>query len=619
MPLNSPTLLEQALAHHRAGRVVQAEAIYRRVLGEDPANADALHLLGSLIQEADPPQALGLMRRAAEIDPVAAHFHCNLGALLGRMGRGEEAIVCLREALRLKPHYLEALSNLGVALEQLGKVREAVEAHDKALALRPEYVESLHHRGSCLRKLGRLEEAIQSLVRVTQLNPRFAGAYHALAAAYGEQGNQQKVIECHRKLMGLSPKSAPAHSDLLHVLHYDPASPPQELFEQARHWAKLHTDRLTPAHPRHANDRNPDRPLRVGYISPDFHDHPVARLMMPILMHMDRSHFHSVCYDDSTRPDETTSRLKEQAGEWKQTAGLSDAALAQLIRDDRIDILVDLTGHMGGHRLTMFARKPAPVQVTHFNYPDTTGMSAMDYRLTDALAEPVGVSERYSTEKLVRLPYCGWCYHPGFEVPEVGRLPAIANGYITFTSLNKPLKHSRPSIALWAKILHEVPKSRLLLLGTDVAPANPALSAPFAAHGIGQDRLLFMAKRPRFPYLDLYNLTDIALDPFPYNGGITSCDAMWMGVALVALEGNTYHSRQGLMLLTNLGLPELVAKTPEQYVQIARALAGDVPRLASLRAELRARMERSPMADGPQFAAELAAAYRRMWASWCGK
>jgi protein O-GlcNAc transferase len=617
MPSNSSIMLEQALVHHRAGRVAQAEAIYRRVLGEDPDNADALHLLGSLIQETDPPQALGFLRRAVEIDPAAAHFHCNLGALLGRMGREEEAVACLREALRLKPQYLEAFSNLGAALEQLGKLREAVEAHDKALVLRPEYLESLHHRGSCLRKLGRLEEAIQSLVRVTHLKPRFAGAYHALAAAYGEQGNQAKVIECHRRLAELSPKSAAAGSDLLHVLHYDPASTPEMLFEQARRWATLHADPLTPAHPRPANDRNPDRPLRIGYVSPDFHDHPVARLLMPILTHLDRSHFHSVCYDDSTRSDATTARLKEQAGEWKLTAGLSDSALAQRIRNDRIDILVDLAGHMGGHRLTMFARKPAPVQVTHFNYPDTTGMSAMNYRLTDALAEPMGTSGWYSTETLVRLPNCGWCYHPGFEVPEVGPLPAIANGYITFTSLNKPLKHSIPAIALWAKILHEVPGSRLLLLGTDVAPANPALSAPFAAHGIGRDRLLFMAKRPRFPYLDLYNLADIALDPFPYNGGITSCDAMWMGVPLVALEGNTYHSRQGLMLLTNLGMIELVAQTPERYVEIAVRLASDVQCLANVRARLRERMAKSPMGDGVAFTKNLEAAYRSMWGSWC--
>jgi protein O-GlcNAc transferase len=619
MPLTSKDRLGLALAHQRAGRSAHAAAIYREVLSQEPDHADALHLLGILIQKDNPDQALRLLQRAVEVDPSVPHFHSNLGALLGRTGRQEEGIAALHEALRLKPEYPEAWNNLGVALEQLGRFPNAVEAHDRALALRPGYPQSHNHRGNCLRKMGRLEEAIQSHRRAAKLKPDYGDAYHALAAAYGEQGNQRKVIECHRKLVELSPASPAAHSDLLHVLHYDPASTPEGLFAEALQWARTHTEAITAKALPHTNDRTPDRPLRVGYVSPDFHDHPVARLMVPILTHLDRSAFTSVCYDDSAKPDVMTARLRERASEWKQTIKLSDAALAQLIRDDRIDILVDLAGHMGGHRLPMFARRPAPVQVTHFNYPDTTGMSAMGYRLTDALAEPVGISERYSTEQLVRLPHCGWCYHPGFQVPQFKPLPALENGYVTFTSLNKPIKHSSPTIDLWAKILHAIPNSRLLLLGTDAQPANTALAAPFVAHGIAPERLRFMAKRPRPHYLNLYNLADIALDPLPYNGGITTCDAMWMGVPLVALEGNTYHSRQGLMLLANLGLPDLVAKAPEQYVQIARDLAADLPRLASLRAELRDRMAHSPLVDGPKFAAELGVAYRRMWARWCGK
>lgn len=617
MPVTSDDRLRLALGHHRAGRLGQAEAMYREALSQEPDHPDALHLLGTLVQESDAEEALALLQRAAKLDPSAPHFHCNLGALLGRKGRQEEAIASLREALRLKPDYPEAWNNLGVALEQSGRLPEAVEAHDRALALRSGYAQSHHRRGDCLRKLRRLDEAAAAYRRAVELKPDIADPYHGLAAVCGEQGRQAEVIESHRRLAGLLPKSAAAHSDLLHVLHYDPAATPESLFAEALRWAKAHVEPLTVQASSCANDRNPDRPLRVGYVSPDFHDHPVARLIVPILAHLDRSTFTPVCYSDSTRPDATTTRLRELAGEWKETANLSDAALAQLIRNDRIDILVDLAGHMGGHRLTMFARKPAPVQVTHFNYPDTTGMSAMDYRFSDPLAEPLGMSGRYSTETLVRLPHSAWCYHPGFEVPEVKPQPALANGYVTFTSLNKPIKHSLPTIVLWAKVLRAVPNSRLLLLGTDAEPANPALAAPFAACDIQRERLIFMAKRPRPHYLDLYNLADIALDSFPYNGGITSCDAMWMGVPLVALEGNTYHSRQGLMLLTNLGLPDLVAKTPEQYIEIAANLAADIPRLVSLRAELRDRMAHSPMGDGPRFTTELGKAYRQMWVTWC--
>jgi protein O-GlcNAc transferase len=619
MRVNCDDRLRLALGHHRAGRIREAQAIYRQVLSLEPEHPDALHLLGTLLQESDVEEALSLLRRAVQLDPNAAHFHCNLGALLGRMGRQEEAVSSLHEALRLKPEYPEAWNNLGVALEKLDRHPEAVNAFNKMLLLRPADAPSHQCRGGCLRKMGRLDEAIRSYRRAAELKPDYAEAYHALAAAYGEQGNQAQVIECHRKLVELSPASPAAHSDLLHVLHYDPASTPDELFAEALRWANAHAEPLSASALPHTKDRTPDRPLRVGYVSPDFHDHPVTRLMVPILTNLDRSAFTSVCYDDSAKPDATTARLRELAGEWKNVASLSDAALAQMIRDERIDVLVDLAGHMGGHRLTMFARRPAPVQVTHFNYPDTTGMSVMGYRLTDALAEPEGISERYSTEQLVRLPHSGWCYHPGFEVPPVKPLPALENGYITFTSLNKPIKHSLPTIALWAKVLHFVPNSRMLLLGTDASPANPALAAPFAAHGIGPERLRFMAKRPRSHYLELYNQADIALDPFPYNGGITSCDALWMGVPLIALEGSTYHSRQGLMLSTNLGLPELVAKTQDQYISIASGLASDIPRLAQLRAELRGRMAQSPMGDGSRFSRGLEAAYRQMWASWCGK
>jgi protein O-GlcNAc transferase len=610
--------LRRALANHRAGNFAAAERSYRNVLAGDPNDADAVHLLGMLLQETGrEKEGLPLLLRAVELDPTAAHFQSNLGALLGRMGQQERAVKHLREALRLKPNYAEAWSNLGVALDQLGRVKEAMDAHDKAIALRPAFAESHHHRGNCLRKMRRLDDAIEAHRRALELKPDYPKPYHSLAAVYGEQGKPIEVIECHRRYATMRPRLASAGSDLVHVLHYDPGQSPRQLFEAAVAWAKAFAEPLTARGVLpHENDRNPDRVLRVGYVSPDFKDHPVARLMIPVLEHLNGSAFTSVCYSDTIKPDKMTERFVKLAGKWRETASLSDAVLAQLIRNDRIDILVDLAGHMGGNRLTMFALRPAPVQITHFNYPDITGMSAMDYRITDDLSEPPGTSEQFSTEQLLRLPYCAWCYHPGFDVPDVGPLPALTRGYVTFCSLNKPIKHSAPTVALWSKVLQAVPNSRLLLLGTDANPLNPALREPFAEHGITGDRLIFAPRLPRPKYLSLYNEVDIALDPFPYNGGVTSCDALWMGVPLVTLTGNTYHSRQGFMLLSNAGMPNLEAAGPEHYVRIAQSLALDLARLSNFRSQLRRKMATCLVGNSVIYTRGLEAAYRSAWAAW---
>jgi predicted O-linked N-acetylglucosamine transferase (SPINDLY family) len=342
----------------------------------------------------------------------------------------------------------------------------------------------------------------------------------------------------------------------------------------------------------------------------------VARLSEPILAHLDRGKFQTFCYSDTGTGDAMTRRIKAAAGNWRETAGLSNEAVAELIRRDGIDILVDLAGHMGGNRLPMYALRPAPVQVIHFNYPDTTGVPEMDWRITDDLAEPAGGDDphdRYSTERLCRLPRRGWCYRPTLEAPGVGPLPALANGYVTFAALNKPVKHSPPCVALWAKVLKAAPTTKLMLLGFEDAAQNEPIAAQFGAHGIGPERLRFVTRRPRLKYLELYNQADAALDPFPYNGGVTSCDSLWMGVPFVTLEGNSYLSRQGLMLLTNIGLPRLVARTERDYIGLACAMARNLPKLAAVRAGLREWFLRSPIADGAGFARDLGEAYLRMW------
>ena len=612
--------LSAALAAHRGGRHKEAESVYRRVLSRQPDHPDALHLLGMLLQQTGrPDEALPLLERAAGLDPSAAAFRCNLGSLLGRLGRHADAVEYFREAIRLRPDYPEAWQNLGVALAHLDKLPEAADAHARAAALRPGYAEAYRHGAAALRKLGRPSRSVPLYRKALELHPKDPGLWHELATAYGDLGHYKQAAEAFGRAAELDPRSSTSHSDYLHLLHYDPAHSREHLLAEANRWAARHAEPLASFARPHDSDRSPDRPLRVGYVSADFREHPIARLMLPVLAHLDHSHFQTFCYSDTDKGDGLTERLKELADTWRDTHGVPDEKLAEQIREDRIDVLIDLGGHMGGNRLRLFAHRPAPVQATQFNYPDTTGMTAMGWRFSDPLSEPEGTTDRYSTERLYRLPRCAWCYDPGPEVPEVGPLPALINGFVTFASLNKPLKHTPQAARLWARILAAVPKSRLLLLGLGDERENAALAELYTAEGIAPDRLKFCPRHRRRQYLEQYNRADVALDPFPYNGGVTSCDGLFMGVPVVALEGNTYHSRQGLMLLKNVGLSRLVATTPEQYVSLAVRLANDLKALARIRAELRERMRRSPVMDGPAFARDLGDAYRAMWQEWCSR
>lgn len=621
MTLAATDHLRSALAHHRAGRLDQAEAIYRQVLADQPDHADAVHMLGMVLQRrgrAD--ESVRLLARAVELDPSAAHLHANLGAALARLRRAEPALYHLRRAVQLKPDYAQGWQNLTRALEELERWGEAADAAARLAELRPGDADAWLRHGTACRKLNRPGASVVSLRRSVQLRPQHQVAWHALASSHGDVGDYRASAEAFRAAAELDPGHPHLGSDYLHLLHYDPAVRHADLLTVARAWARRHADRLTAQAAPHDNDPSPGRRLRVGFVSGDFREHPVGRLTAPLLPHLDRRRFELFCYDDAKAPDALTALLMAIPDiAWRQTHEMGDAALADRIRQDRIDVLFDLGGHMGGHRLATFARRPAPVQATQFNYPDTTGMTAIDWRISDPLAEPEGSTDAYSVERLCRLPRCAWCYDPGVDVPAVGPLPADANGHVTFASLNKPLKHAEETAALWARILAAVPGSRLLLLGWGDEREDGLLHARFAAHGVGRDRLLFTPRCPRPAYLDLYNRADVALDPFPYNGGVTSCDGLYMGVPLVALAGRSYHARQGLMLLTNLGLPELVADSGAAYVRLAVELANDLPRLRSLRAGLRDRMRVSPMMDGPAFAAQMGEACRRMWRDWCGR
>jgi predicted O-linked N-acetylglucosamine transferase (SPINDLY family) len=617
--------LRTAQARHQAGSLVEAEQAYRRVLDADPGNAQATHFLGLLAcQTGNPTEGMNLLRRSIELAGEVAEFHSNLAAVLAQLGRPQDALVPLREAVRLRPDFLDAHHNLGTALEELGRLEEAAGAYAKSASLASgpageasvQAAQRYNDLGRVHHKLGRLGEAEAAQRRAIELDPNCATAHASLALLHDDFGRIDDALACHQRVVQLRPDLPAPHSQLLFTLLHHPAYGPEALFDEHRLWAHRHARPLYPQNPAYDNEPSPDRTLRIGYLSPDFRDHTVPRFFEPVLRNHDRRHFTPVLYADVRRPDAVTARLRESSAEWRNIAGWSDERVAAQVREDRIDILVELTGHMLGSRLSCFALRPAPVQATYIGYPHSTALGTIDYRITDAVSDPPGMTERFHTEQLVRLPGCAWCYQPDESGPDVNDLPAMTTGCVTFGSLNRLLKISPAVIRLWARVLDAVPTSRLLLLAHSPETV-PVVRRRFEQNGVRADRLDIVTNRPRAEYLRLFHRVDIALDPFPYNGMTTTCDALWMGVPTVSLVGRTHVSRVGLDLLTQVGLQDLAPDSPDSYVAMTASLAHDLARLHGLRAGLRQSMRSSPLLDGAGCAARLEHAYRAMWASWC--
>jgi len=571
--------------HKQAGNLAKAEECVRQVLQLVPDDVEArLQLAVVLIAQHKLTEAEMCLRRAVRIAPHDPRLHYNLGVVLQAQSRFEESATSYREALELKPEDAEAHNNLGATLQRLHQVPEAERHYRHAIRIRPDDPKAHNNLATCLQSQGRVAEAVES----------------------------------YRTAVRLRPSDSYVHSNLLYILNYG-AHDAAAVFAEHRGWAERHADPLTKSCLPHENDRAPDRQLRVGYVSAHFRAHAVNYFSEPILASHDHERFEVFCYANGNPADydDTTERLRQYADQWRDIASLSDVQAAEVIRKDRIDILVDLAGHIGGGRLLVFARKPAPVQVTYIGYQNTTGMLAMDYRLTDAWSDPPGTTDAYYTEALVRLPLSFFCYRPLPDAPEVTPSPTIENGAVTFGSFNNLTKVTPQVLDCWGRLMAAVRGSRLILL----ADANPwvedHVQTALARHGVDSARIEICNRRSPREFLELIRRADIALDPFPFNGHTTTCDSLWMGVPVVMMAGDSYASRFGSSALVNLGLEELIASSVDEYVAIACKLAGDRTLLARLRSELRARMAGSPLLDVIGFTRNLEVAYREMWARWC--
>ena len=644
--------LERAEILHNAGRVDQAGPLYGWIVESWPSSpqaARALTNLGVIAQErGDPGTALALHARALALAPALAEAWCNRGdaycdlgrlseaeadfrhaallapalapawfnhgSVLLRLGRPAEAEACFRRSRDLLPGFAPALAQLARAVASRTRAAETADIMAEAVRLSPGDWRLLSDLGAMRQQAGQIAAARTSLQRALELCPDAAAAHYNLGNVFYGEGDAAEAAACYRRAWELGPDQPRMASNYLNCLHYLPHLGGAEIAGRHRdvvaRWSQ-------PPVPRHANTAEPGRRLRIGYVSADFARHPLGLLMRPVLVGHDRAQVFVACYSSRRDGDEITRQLQGQADLWREIADSDDDSVAGLIRADAVDILVDLDGHTAGGRLGVFARKPAPVQVGWLGYPFTTGLAAMDYALLDRATVPAE-AEAWFSERVACLPVSRLCYQ-GPERPAPSPPPMLERGLVTFGSFNNIAKLTPEVITAWAGILHGVAESRLRQKWPHLAQPETArrISSAFAAHGIAAGRIELRGNSPPEQLLAEYGEVDIALDPFPYCGAFTSCEALWMGVPVVTLPGARPFSRQTLALLTALGLEaELAADSPESYRDRAVALAGDPERLARLRRDLRPHMRRS-LGDATRHVADLEDFFRRAWTGWC--
>jgi len=591
-----------------------AENALRRAMELDPVFAPAWNALARLLPDSRWQEARDALMRAVEIDPGFAVAWSNLAHILSRTNRAE-AESAARRAIALNPNLASAYYNLGVLLGR-ERADEAIRVLRQAVALKPDHANAWYRLGHLL-SFDDPGEALAALRQATDLDPENANAHAVLGNVFLAMGSAAEAVAALRRSLECDPDNIVAHANLIFALPFQ-SDCPEILLRECTRFAARHEAPVFARAREPLNDPTPDRRLRVGYVSPDFDSHCQSLFTIPLLSSHNRADFEIVCYSSVAEPDHVTASIRGLADVWRDVRVLDDETLAQQIRADRIDILVDLTMHMEGCRRLVFARRPAPVQVAWLAYPGTTGSPAMDYRLSDCWLDPLGNPGRDAlySERTVRLPQTFWCYDPLTEGLAVSSLPAASGAPFTFGCLNNPAKASDHALALWAGALAAVPVSRLLVLEPQ-GVSRSDLIARYAAHGMDPSRVSFIARQPRRAYLETYHRIDLALDSFPCNGHTTSLDAFWMGVPVVTRAGRSAISRGGTSIAGNLGLPELVACADDEFVRVAHAFARDLPRLAALRGTMRTCMEASALMDAPRFAADVERAYRQMWREYC--
>ena len=611
-------LINLGIALHCCGRLDEALECYRQALSLDPGAADAHFNLGNAhIERGELDPARASYERALQLAPDFAAAAANLGNLMLRQGRPQDAVALFHTALAIEPAMSETLYSLGMASHRAGQFAAAKAALAKYLALTPDDIAALAMLADAHRNLNELDAARACYEAVLARDPAAAEAHNGLANVLRNQAHHESAIAHYELAIRNDAQPLVAFQNLLFCMMCMGSYSARDVYEKHREFAQRFERPLLPLQRPHANRADPDRRLRLGYVSPDFRTNVVAHYVEPILRNHDRAGFEVHCYSMGAIRDQLTDRVSSLVDHWHDVHGLSDDEIAERIRSHGIDVLVDLCGHGPGNRILVFARKPAPVQVNYLDYSASTGMESIDYRLTTEYCDPSGRAEPYYSEKLHRLPRTFWTYNPSVRLPE-SPLPLKSNGYVTFGSFNLYYRVTREVLDVWARLLQRVPGSRLLIVGVAQGSTQEALLDTFDRAGVGRERIAVHDVVSYEKYNQLMRTVDIALAPFPYNGATTMLDCLWNGVPVIARQGGeTFYSRMGCSLLVELGLSQLIGADADDYIRAAGVLASNASDLEGLRAGLRGKVERSAMRDFRGFTAALETAYRAMWKQWC--
>jgi len=604
--------------HQHTGKLQESLAAIQKALKIKPNDVESHYILSKTLQLLGKLEdAEANYKKTITLKPDHAEAYYNLGGILQLLGKLEDAEIVYKKAIALKPDYAEAYSNLGIALQLLDKLEDAKINYIKAIALKPDYAEAYNNLGNTLLKLNELEDAEIVYKKTIALKPDNAEAYNNLGGVLLNLGKLEDAEIVYKKAIAIKPDYAEVSSNLLFCYSNMNSIDPEELYARHYFFGQQLEGPLRNSWKRHDNLKVPERCLQIGFISGDFHRHPIANYIVPILEHLalyPKLSLHAYC--NSAISDDTTDRLKTYFAHWHQTNNLSDDVLAEKILLDGIDILFDLSGHTGKNRLQTFARKPAPLQISWLGYPGTTGLMAMDYYITDRFLVPTGQAELFFTEKIVRLPASA-PFRLLDNLPPINALPSLKNGYTTFGSFNRRNKINLHTISLWSKILRAIPNSRIFLGAMEIDRDDDTLIGYFGQEGITRERISFFKRCNLDTYLRLHYQIDICLDTIPYGASTTSCYALLMGVPTLTLVGRNMASRVGAWAQSHSGLEDFISHHETELIEKALYWVDHLVELASIREGLRARFMASAMWQESLIAEALDRALRIMWQRWC--
>jgi predicted O-linked N-acetylglucosamine transferase (SPINDLY family) len=610
------------IIYNNLKRIEEAIVSFTKAIHLDPSFAEAHYNLGNVLKNLDRyDEAIRYYKKATKIKPGFAMAYSNLGNAFIKKGELEKGLLAYQKALHLKPDNVETLCSLGNAYKKMGHYKEALDFYQRALAIRPDHAEICNSLGNVYSDNLYMDKAVTFYQKALSINPEYAEAHYNLGTALMRLGHLDEAIINLRKALSCKPDYIKAHSNLLFFLNYIPNISQKEIFQEATSWDIQQAKKLAEIEPTYSNKIKNKGKLKIGYVSSDFRNHSVSVFFEPFIKARNKEKFEIFCYANVKQPDDVTERLKMESDHWSSIAEKNDRVVADEILQDEIDILVDLAGHTANHRLSVFMYKPAPIQVTWLGYPNTTGIRAIGYRFTDPITDPIGEGDDLHSEKLVRLPHTFFCFQPTADSPDVVESPIKKTGHITFGSVNNLLKVNTEVIAVWSEILNRLPGSRLLMIGRDFMQESikNRFVDLFASQGIKTNRIEMIPSVPHSEFLAIHGRIDIALDPFPYNGQTATCNSLWMGVPVITLRGKNHVARVGASIMTNIGLPELIAEDQEGYVKQAITFAKNPDLLSELRLGMRARMIQSPICDTETFTKNIEEAYTKMWKTYASK